>query len=158
MAPYQATQYIFLPNKPMPNFLVVKNLELPDDYSIIELDGHKTLTLRGFYEEIGDALAFPEEFGFTIESLDEMLSDLSWLEDEKIVIYISPSEHFIEKERNPEKLSTLLNLLDAICEDWRWEEGSEDFPKKELIFAFSDSPRIRELLDKQEISYRTTIQ
>lgn len=138
----------------MPNFLVTKNLELPADYSIIELDGHKTLTLRGFYEEIGDALAFPEEFGFTSESLDEMLNDLSWLEDEKIVVYISPSEYFIEKERNPEKIGTLLNLLDAICEDWRWEDDSEDLPKKELIFAFSDSPRIRELLDKQEISYR----
>jgi hypothetical protein len=138
----------------MPNFLVTKNLELPADYSIIELDGHKTLTLRGFYEEIGDALAFPEEFGFTTESLDEMLNDLSWLEDEKIVVYISPSEQFIEKERNPEKIGTLLNLLDAICEDWRWEDGSEDLPKKELIFAFSDSSRIRELLDKQEISYR----
>lgn len=138
----------------MPNFLVVKNLELPDEYSIIELDGNKTLTLRGFYEEIGDALAFPEAFGFTIESLDEMLSDLSWLEDEKIVVYISPSDHFIEKERNPEKTDTLLNLLDAICEDWRWEDGSDDLPKKELIFAFSDSPRIRELFDKQEISYR----
>lgn len=141
----------------MPNFLVTKNLELPDDYSIIELDGHKTLTLRGFYEEIGEALAFPEEFGFTIDSLDEMLNDLSWLEDEKIVVYISPSDQFIEKERNPEKIGTLLNLLDAICEDWRWEEGSEDSPKKELIFAFADSARIRELLDNQEIAYRTSI-
>lgn len=141
----------------MPNFLVTKNLELPDDYSIIELDGHKTLTLRGFYEEIGEALAFPEEFGFTIDSLDEMLNDLSWLEDEKIVVYISPSDQFIEKERNPEKIGTLLNLLDAICEDWRWEEGSEDAPKKELIFAFADSAHIRELLDNQEIAYRTSI-
>jgi RNAse (barnase) inhibitor barstar len=141
----------------MPNFLVVKNLELPADYSIIELDGHKTLTFRDFYEEIGDALAFPEEFGFTIDSLDEMLSNLSWLEDEKIVVYISPSEPFIEKERNPEKIGTLLNMLDAICEDWRWEEGNEDSPKKELIFAFADSARIRELLDKQEISYRKDI-
>lgn len=141
----------------MPNFLITKNLELPDDYSIIELDGYKTLTLRGFYEEIGEALAFPEEFGFTIDSLDEMLNDLSWLEDEKIVVYISPSDQFIEKERNPEKIGTLLNLLDAICEDWRWEEGSEDSPKKELIFAFADSARIRELLDNQEIAYRTSI-
>jgi len=139
----------------MPNFLVTKNLELPDNYSIIELDGQKTQTLRGFYEEVADALAFPEEFGFTLDELDEMLSDLSWLEDEKIVVYISASEHFIEKERNPEKIGTLLNLLDAICEDWRWEDGDEDLPKKELIFAFSDSARIKELLNKQEISYRS---
>lgn len=139
----------------MPNFLVTNNLQLPDNYSIIELDGQKTQTLRGFYEEVADALGFPEEFGFTLDELDEMLSDLSWLEDEKIVVYISPSEHFIEKERNPEKTGTLINLLDAICEDWRWEDGDDDLPKKELIFAFSDSARIREILNKQEISYRT---
>ncbi|PLK46149.1 MULTISPECIES: barstar family protein [unclassified Emticicia] len=139
----------------MPNFLITNNLALPENYSIVELDGNKTQTLRGFYEEIADALAFPEEFGFTLDELDEMLSDLSWLEDEKIVLYISPSDVFIEKERNPEKTGTLLNLLDAICEDWRWADDEEDLPKKELIFAFSESARIKELLTKQEITFRS---
>ncbi len=139
----------------MPNFIVTNKLELPENYSIVELDGHKTQTLRGFYEEIADALAFPEEFGFTLDELDEMLSDLSWLEDEKIVVYVSPSDIFIEKERNPEKTGTLLNLIDAICEDWRWAEEDDELPKKELIFAFSESDRIKELLNKQEIIFRS---
>ena len=82
-----------------------------------------------------------------------MLNDLSWIEQEKIAIYISNSEHFVEKERNPDKLPTLLDLLDATCEDWKWADEESDFPKKDLIIAFSSSERILQVLDSQEISY-----
>lgn len=136
----------------MPNFLITNNLEKYEkDFLITEIDGKKASTLRGFYEEIAEALAFPEEFGFTLESFDDMFNNLSWLEEDKIIIYISDSEHFIEKERNPNKLATLLDFLDGTCEDWRWDE---DEPR-EIIFAFSESERIKEILDKQGISYES---
>jgi len=138
----------------MSNFLITNNLGAINEYAIIEIDGHKASTLRGFYEELAEAMDFPEDFGYTLDSLDEMLSDLSWIEEQKIAVYISSSEYFIEKERNPEKLSTLLDMIDATCEDWKWEEDNDDYSKKELLFVFSQSNRIKELLDKQEISYR----
>lgn len=137
----------------MPNFFIINNLEQIKNYHIVEIDGLKAHTLRGFYEEIAKGLDFPEYFGFNLDSLDEMLNDLSWVEQEKIAIYISNSEHFVEKERNPDKLPTLLDLLDATCEDWEWIDEDGDFPKKELIIAFSPSERIIKLLDNQEISY-----
>lgn len=134
----------------MPNFVITNNLEkYENEFLITEIDGKKASTLRGFYEEIADALAFPEEFGFTLESFDDMFNNLSWLEEDKIIVYISDSEHFIEKERNPNKLATLLDFLDGTCEDWRWDE---DEPR-EIIFAFSESERMREILEKQGISY-----
>jgi RNAse (barnase) inhibitor barstar len=137
----------------MSNFLIINNLESIKDYHIIKIDGEKAHTLRGFYEEIAKALNFPEYFGFNLDSFDEMLNDLSWIEPNKLAIYINNSEHFIEKERNPDKLPTLLDLLDATCEDWKWVEEDDDFPKKEIIIAFSPSERIIQLLDNQEISY-----
>lgn len=134
----------------MPNFLITNILDKYEkDFFITEIDGNKASTLRGFYEEIADALAFPEEFGFTLESFDDMFNNLSWLEEDKIIVYITNSEHFIEKERNPNKLATLLDFLDGTCEDWRWDE---DEPR-EIIFAFSESERIRDILEKQGISY-----
>ncbi len=139
----------------MSNFLIINNLEVIKGYHIAQIDGQKAHTLRGFYEEIAKALAFPEYFGFNLDSLDEMLNDLSWLKHKKIAIHITNSEHFVEKERNPDKLPTLLDLLDATCEDWEWVDEDDDFPKKELIIAFSPSERIVQLLDKQEISYKT---
>ncbi len=137
----------------MPNFYIINNLEQIKGYHIVEIDGQKAHTLRGFYEEIAKGLAFPEYFGFNLDSFDEMLNDLSWLEQDKIAIYISNSEFFVEKERNPDKLPTLLDLLDATCEDWEWFDEDGDLPKKELIIAFSPSERIIKLLDSQEISY-----
>lgn len=137
----------------MPNFFVINNIDSLKPYHIVEIDGQKAHTLRGFYEEIAKGLDFPENFGFNLDSLDEMLNDLSWVEQEKIAIYISNSEHFVEKERNPDKLPTLLDLLDATCEDWEWIDEDDNLPKKEIIVAFSPSERIVKLLNSQEISY-----
>lgn len=137
----------------MPNFLITNNLESLNGYHIAQIDGLKAYTLRGFYEEVAKALSFPEYFGFNLDSFDEMLNDLSWLEQSKIAIYITNSDSFVEKERNPDKLPTLLDLLDATCEDWKWIDEDDEISKKELIIAFSPSERITKLLDSQEISY-----
>lgn len=137
----------------MPNFLITNNLESLNGYHIAQIDGQKAHTLRGFYEEVAKVLRFPEYFGFNLDSFDEMLNDLSWLEQTKIAIYITNSDSFVEKERNPDKLPTLLDLLDATCEDWKWIDEDDEISKKELIVAFSPSERITKLLDGQEISY-----
>lgn len=123
------------------------------DYEIFKLDGEKCQTLRGFYEAIAEAMEFPVDFGFTVESLDEMLSNLSWIEEEKIAVYITHSQYFLLKERNENKKLTLLDSLSAVCEDWRWmepDEGEEDFEKKQLTFLFDESDNIRELLKKAD--------
>jgi hypothetical protein len=107
------------------------------DYKIIKLDGEKCQTLRGFYEAIAEAMEFPDDFGFNIDSLDEMLCNLSWIEEEKIAVYTE----------------TLLDRLSATCEDWRWmepDESEDDFEKKQLTFLFDESDNIRELLKKTE--------
>lgn len=116
---------------------------------VFKLDGEKCQTLRGFYEAIAEAMEFPEDFGFTIDSLDDMLSNLSWIEEEKVAIYIKNSSHFLSNERNDNKKLTLLDRLSAICEDWKWIE-EDDFEKKQLIFLFDESDNIRELLRKVE--------
>jgi RNAse (barnase) inhibitor barstar len=137
----------------MPNFLIINNVDSLIDYRIAQIDGQKAHTLRGFYEELAKALDFPEYFGFNLDSLDEMLNDLSWVNESKIAIYVTNSEQFIKKERNPDKLPTILDLLDATCEDWKWIDEDDDVPKKEIVVAFSPSERIIQLLDSQEISY-----
>jgi RNAse (barnase) inhibitor barstar len=137
----------------MSNFLIINNVDSLIDYRIAQIDGQKAHTLRGFYEELAKALNFPEYFGFNLDSLDEMLNDLSWVNESKIAIYVTNSEQFIKKERNPDKLPTILDLLDATCEDWKWIDEDDDVPKKEIVVAFSPSERIIQLLDSQEISY-----
>ena len=139
-----------------PNILICQSeseLEsrYPTDF-IAHIDGKKVLTLRQFYEEIADLLEIPD-FGFTLDSLNDSLNDLQWLEDERIILYITNTNELISKERDPAKVGSVLNILDATAEDWKWVENDESLSKKELIIVFEDSPRIRKMLEKEAINY-----
>lgn len=135
----------------MAHLQIASNLSLWKAYTLIEINGKNCETLRGFYEATAEAMAFPEDFGFNIDSLDEMLSNLSWMEEERIAIYVKESEYFLAKERNENKKLTLLDRLSAICEDWRWMEPDEEgFEKKQLTFLFDESDNIRGLVEKAE--------
>jgi hypothetical protein len=125
------------------NFKIISNTSALLGYRIAKIEA---VTLRDFYEELAEQLEFPTYFGFNLDSLDECLNDLSWLGDKKIVIYISDSANFLATERNPEKLETLLDQLDATCEDWHWVDDDDEIPPKELIIAFSESERIKSIL------------
>jgi RNAse (barnase) inhibitor barstar len=139
----------------MENLSILDKAKINTEFVIIEIDGEKVTTLRSFYEEIAKAMHFPDYFGFNLDSLDELLNDLSWIEDEKLAVYINNSEHFLIKERNEGKILTLIDLLDATCEDWKWmepdnelsEEHEDYIPKKELVFYFSASEYINVLLN-----------
>lgn len=142
----------------MKNIQVGTPEENLSDFAVIEIDGKDCQTLRDFYENIAKIMHFPDYFGFNLDSLDELLNDLSWIEDEKLLLHVSNSELFLCKERTESKIFTLLDLIDATCEDWKWfepeadlEDDDEDFvPKKMLKVIFSKSDRIQDLLHKWE--------
>ncbi|QIP11456.1 barstar family protein [Spirosoma aureum] len=121
---------------------------------IAHIDGKKTQTLRLFYEEIADLLEIPD-FGFNLDALNDSLNDLQWLEDERIVIYVTSTNEFISKERDPAKLGSVLSILDATAEDWKWVDDDDEITeKKEIVIVFEDSSRIRKLLDQESIDYK----
>lgn len=123
------------------------------DFFIAHIDGQRTTTLRQFYEEMADLLEIPD-FGFSLESLNDALNDLQWLEDEHIVLYFTNTNVLISKERDPAKLASVLNVLDASAEDWKWVDDEEQLDQKEIVLVFEDSPRIRKVLDQEQIAYR----
>lgn len=125
------------------------------DFFVAHIDGRRTTTLRQFYEEIADILEFPVP-GFTLDALNDSLNDLQWLEDEKIVLYITNSEAFISKERDPAKLSSVLQVFDATAEDWKWmdsDDTDDTMDKKEFYIVLEESMRIRKLLETEGIGF-----
>lgn len=138
-----------------PNILICQSereLEIRyADYFIAHVDGQKATTLRQFYEEMADLLEIPD-FGFTLDALSDALNDLQWLEDERIVLYFTNTNDLISKERDPAKMSSLLNVLDATAEDWKWVDD-EETDKKDIVVVFEDSPRIRKILEQESIDY-----
>ena len=118
-----------------------------------QIDGQKAASMKDFQEQIGLALKFPDYSGKNLDALDEMLNDLEWIKEEKIIIYISNSSEWLSKERSEEKIFSVLDIFDATAEDWKWMDEEEDVAKKELRIVFDDSARIRTLLEEQEIPF-----
>lgn len=62
---------------------------------IAVIDGNKCKTLQSFFKEIANALNFPDYFGENLDALDEMISDLEWIEEKSIVIIIMNYNSFL---------------------------------------------------------------
>ncbi len=124
-------------------------------WRIARIDGKEAPSIKTFYNKIAEALDFPDYFGFNLDSLDEMLNDLQWIKEEKIVIFINNSADWLVREKTNERLPVLIDLLEATAEDWKWldEDEDSDLKKKELRILFEDSPRIRKILEAQEIPF-----
>lgn len=138
-----------------PNILICQSereLEIRyADYFIAHIDGQKATTLRQFYEEMADVLEIPD-FGFSLDALNDSLNDLQWLEDERIVLYFTNTNDLISKERDPAKFVSVLNMLDATAEDWKWVDD-EPTEKKDIVLVYEDSPRIRKILESENIDF-----
>ena len=137
------------------NFLLSGNPDSLTGYRVARIDGAKSQTLSRFYKEIAGVLEFPDYFGFNLDSLDELLNDLSWIKEEKILIFIDGSEHFIENEPDPERLHHLLVLLDETAGNWKNSdpEKGNNFPAKELKIVFSPGEKLKQLLRRLDIKY-----
>jgi RNAse (barnase) inhibitor barstar len=122
------------------------------DWFVAHIDGQKANTLRQFYQEMADVLEIPD-FGFNLDALNDSLNDLQWLDDERIVLYFTNTDDLVARERDPAKFGSVLNMLDATAEDWKWVEADELTDPKQLVIVFQDSPRIRQVLDKEGIGF-----
>ena len=123
--------------------------ELPEGFDLVEIDCAETTSLRNFYETFARIFEFPDYFGFNLDSFDELMNDLSWVENENILIYFKNSGLFLTKERSRKKIVAVLDLLDATCEDWAWAEESELIPLKKLKIAFAPSEWIEGLFNDE---------
>jgi hypothetical protein len=81
------------------------------------------------------------------------MNDLQWIKEERILVFIHNSGEWLSKEKSNEKRYTLLDLFEATAEDWKWMDEDEASSKKELRILFEDSPRVRTLLEEQEIPF-----
>jgi len=121
---------------------------------IAYIDGKKAASIKDFHEQIAAAMHFPDYTGKTLDELDEMLNDLEWIKEQKVVIFIDHSAEWLSREKSEDKILTVIDMLDATAEDWKWiDEEEEGVSKKELNIIFQDSQRIRTLLQEQEIPF-----
>ena len=80
------------------------------DVFLIEIDGAKTQTLRGFYPRIAKILLFPDYFGKNLDALFDCLCSLEVVGKQEVVLLIRNLEAFLGKEK-PEKRESALQVL-----------------------------------------------
>ncbi|GAB3922825.1 barstar family protein [Larkinella terrae] len=124
------------------------------DFRLARIDGQQAKTLKQFYEQIARELRFPDEFEFGLESLDDALNDLDWLEEDKIAVYITDTDAFLSQEKSDAKKVDVLNILDAAAEDWKWvDEEEEGVASRQLVILFQPSDSLVALFEKEDFAY-----
>lgn len=139
----------------MSNFIILTaatSLASFSKYHMGQIDGSTTPTLKLFYQAIEKALDFPDDFEHNLDSLDEFLNDLGWIQETDLALYLTDSESFLTQEK-PAKVIELLNLLDATAEDWKWVD--DDMKPKNFKILIEYSSRIVHLLEKEEMAFDT---
>jgi RNAse (barnase) inhibitor barstar len=136
----------------MSNFIITDTIA---DYNTEEilsftLDGKKCTTLEEFLELIAVELKFPNYYGHNLDAFDEMINDLSWLEQEAIVINIINFQHFIENDTSEDGDSKglILSLLDQAADEQKI--GKDGTPIKIMIKNEDD---LEKYLDENGIEF-----
>lgn len=78
-----------------------------------KFDGNKTRTLAKFYRKIAKRFDFPEHFGNNMDALYDCLTDLSWIKQNKVKLFIKNIDGFLSKETEETKGHILEIFADA---------------------------------------------
>lgn len=118
-----------------------KGSPIEEDGLQVHLSGSKIHWLDAFYENIADLLQFPDYFTNNLDSFDEVINDLSWLDASTIHIYITEYSSFLKEENSLRRLQ-VIELLGRAAEsgifDLYVEKASEslnDLQKNGLHFT-----------------------
>jgi RNAse (barnase) inhibitor barstar len=75
-----------------------KNLHIEHTF-LAFLNGRSCRSHTGFYHTISKAMNFPDYFGDNLDSLDELLCDLSWIDEPNVAIVIFYYEDFLKDDK-----------------------------------------------------------
>lgn len=86
------------------------------DTLIATIDGNENKTLKQFYHTIAEALSFPDYFSYNLDSFDEMIADLSWIEQQEIAVIIYNKVNFLSEEEEEIK-NILVDIINQAEEN-----------------------------------------
>lgn len=66
---------------------------------VASINGLYCQTKKDALSEIAKSLMFPEHFGGNLDALEDCLTDLSWIEKEKVIMIINNVNHFLRNEQ-----------------------------------------------------------
>ncbi len=134
----------------MANYILLKDTSTfkPTQKTLVALiDGELTQTTEQFFEKIAESIRFPEYFGHNLDSFDELINDLDWLDENDIKIVFKNYDDFLAEE-NDEIREIILTVLDDAAEEWKRNDNT-----KILNIYIEPSELAQEDLETLGISY-----
>lgn len=118
------------------------------------IDGRNCPDLKSFVQQLAEAFNFPEYFSENLDSLEEILNDMSWLEEPGFRIIIANYPSFLKTEKRNRKYS-LLELFWETASQWQQVPnypGEEVFRERADFRIYVEScPQIKAELEELEI-------
>jgi len=90
------------------------SIQSESDMYLAFLDGKHCQTIEEFHIQLAKALKFPDYYGRNLDALDEMLNDLDWIHEQKILLIIFRNHLWLS---NDDEIKTrvleILNEMDS---------------------------------------------
>ena len=84
-----------------------------DNIRYIFIDGKACKHIDDCYATLQQQLSLPDYFGNNLDALEEVLSDLDWIKEEKIrIIILNQSELLVNETNKKESFLDILNSCD----------------------------------------------
>jgi hypothetical protein len=96
---------------------VLRKSALPPELAVAVLDGAAASSRAGFFQEVAQALRFPEYFGHNWDAVYDCLTDLNWLPAAGFVLVVDGFDHLAMNE--PGQWDIGLKVLRESCAFWR---------------------------------------
>lgn len=130
---------------------------IKDNTRIVNINGREIVTVDEFIHELARQLDFPDYYSSSLDSLEELLNDLSWLKETQFAIVVRNYSFFLCEEKNPVRKANLLGLLNDVAEQWDNVPnypGEEDFRNKAVFNIYIEKGNVAAAeLEKLNISY-----
>lgn len=82
------------------------------DVHLCSINGAECGSLEDFYKAITLGLELPDYFAYNLDSLEELLTDLSWISESAVILFIYNSKELLSSDN--EKREMLLSLFSDI--------------------------------------------
>jgi hypothetical protein len=89
----------------------------PPDFAVAVLDGAGAATRAGFFQELAQALRFPDYFGRNWDAVYDCLTDFNWLPAAGYVLVLDGFDQLATNE--PGQWAIGLKVLRQACAFWR---------------------------------------
>jgi RNAse (barnase) inhibitor barstar len=84
---------------------------------VVLIDGNKSKDLNLFMKEVSIAFKFPDYYSGNMNSFNEIINDLSWLNANDYILAISESNNFLKSESEIEQEAIKTRLVE-LSKEW----------------------------------------